>query len=75
MTQFEQIRKVRNVLRVNGAATVRQIALASRIPSAKVRATLKVMGDAYVADYTTKDNKEIWELAPIPENAPKPVSA
>lgn len=32
MTQFEQIRKVRNVLMVNGAATVRQIALASRNP-------------------------------------------
>lgn len=70
MTQFEAIKKVSNVIKINGGATVEQIAATARIDARTVRHALKVMGDAYIDRWDGK--KEVFDVIEPPPPCPKP---
>lgn len=70
MTQFEAIKKVRNVIKINGGATVEQIASTARIDARTVRYALKVMGDAYIDRWD--GGKEVFDVIEPPQPCPKP---
>ena len=70
MSQFEVIQKVRNCIKINGGATVKQISMATRIHINTVRRALDVMGDAYIDDWTF-ENKPIYQCIEV-KHEPRP---
>ena len=70
MTQYETIKKVSNVIKVNGGATVTQIAHVARLEPAAVTYALKVMGDAYVDRW--EGSKPVYDVIETPPPCPKP---
>ena len=71
MTQYETIKKVRNVIKLNGGATISQIAITARIDSRAVTYALSVMGDAYIDRYDER-NRPIYDCIEPPPACPKP---
>jgi hypothetical protein len=70
VTQFETIRKTRHVIKLNGGATVAQIASVARMDSKAVTSALKVMGDAYIDRWD--GDRAVWDCIDTPEPCPKP---
>lgn len=70
MTQYETIKKVRNAIKINGGATVTQIAHVTRIDPSAVSYALKVMGDAYVDRWDGA--KPVYDVIEPPPPCPKP---
>jgi len=74
MTQYEYIRNVRRVIKLNGGLTAAQIALVIRCDTNKVIYALRIMGDAYIDRWTPIGGEDVpvWDLMDKPENCPKP---
>lgn len=74
MTQYEFVREVRRLIKLNGGLTARQIALVLRCDTNKIIPALRVMGDAYIDRWTMIDGDwtPVYELIEKPQNCPKP---
>lgn len=70
MKQYETIKKVRNVIRLNGGATLDQIASVARIDKRAAKTALIVMGDAYIDRWD--GSKAVYECIEVPKPCPKP---